>query len=133
MSSTSPFRTQDDLILEALANLGVRAAGQAVDPEDFSYVEEKIDSIFRKLAALEIVYIPDANNIPGAYFSDLAAIVAGEVATKFGSNADHYGMLISRGLGGFGQTPVGAGAAAQSLKIMTRGRPTFEPLRTESY
>jgi hypothetical protein len=133
MSSTSPFRTQDDLILEALANLGVRAAGQAVDPEDFSYVSEKIDSVLRKLAALEIVYVPDANNIPGAYFSDLADIVAGEVATKFGSNPDFFVTLVNRGLGGAGSVPVGAGSAAQSLKIMTRGRPTYEPLRTESY
>ena len=133
MAPTSPFRTQNDLIVEALANLGVLAAGQSIDPEDFSYVEEKLDSILRKLAALEICYVPDANNIPGAWFSDLADIVAGECATKFGSNPDHYAMLLSRGLGGVASVPVGAGAAAQSLKQMTRGKPTFEILRTESY
>jgi hypothetical protein len=133
MATNSPFRTSNDLVYEALANLGVLAAGQSVDPTDFSAVSEKLDSIFRKLAALEICYVPDANNIPGAWFSDLADIVAGECAMKFGSNADHYSMLIMRGLGGVGEVPVGAGAAAQSLKQMTRGRPTYESLRTESF
>lgn len=130
---TSPFRTYQDLISEALANLGVLSAGQSIDPEDFSYVNEKLDSIFRKLAALEICYVPDPSNIPGAWFSDLADIVAGECCTKFGVTSDDYVKLVNRGLGGAGNVPVGAGTAAQSLKIMTRGRPTGEPLVTESF
>lgn len=133
MMSTSPYRTSRDLVNEALANLGVLAAGQPVDPEDYAYVNEKLDSILRKLAALEIVYVPDADNIPGAFFSDLADIVAGECATKFGSTPDDYVKLVNRGLGGAGGVPVGAGTAAQSLKIMNRGRPTGEVLRTESF
>ena len=129
MATNSPYRTSSDLVTEALANLGVLEAGQPIDPEDFSYVDEKLDSIFRKLAALEICYVPDAENIPGEWFSDLADIVAGECATKFGANPDHYTMLIMRGLGGAGGVPIAAGAAAQSLKIMTRGRPTGEAQR----
>jgi len=84
MSNTSPYRTSSDLVLEALSNLGVLAAGQPVDVEDFNWVNEKLDSIYRKLAGLEICYVPDPNNIPGAWFSDLADIVAGECASKFG-------------------------------------------------
>lgn len=129
MASTSPFRTSNDLILEALANIGVLAAGQTVSPEDFNYVNEKLDSIFRKLAALEICDVPDESNIPGEWFSDLADIVAGECVTKFGGDMN----LINRGIGGWGNVPVGAGTAAQSLKIINRGRPTGEPLQTESY
>ena len=130
---TQPFRTSADLITEALANLGVLAAGQSVDPEDYSYVSTKLDSILRKLAGLEICYVPDPENIPGAWFSDLADIIAGECARKFGFGGQDLSDVINRGLGGSAQIPVGAGAAAQSLKIMTRGRPTGEPLRTESY
>lgn len=133
MSATSPYRTSQDLITEVLANLGVLAAGQAIDPEDFSYVNEKLDSIFRKLAALEICYVPDPNNIPGAWFSDLADIVAGSCCTKFGVTNDDYVKLVNNGLGGAGNVPIGAGTAAQSLKIMLRGRPTYEVLRTESF
>jgi len=66
------------------AYLGVLAAGQPIDPEDFNWIQEKLDSIYRKLGALEIAYVPDPNNIPGAWFADLADIVAGECASKFG-------------------------------------------------
>ncbi len=123
------YRTDADLVLEALANLGVLASGQSVDPEDYAYVQTKLDAIRRKLAALEIVNVPDITNIPGEYFADLADIVAGECATKFGATDEDVAKLIDRGLGGR-NTPVGGGAAAQSLKQMTRGKPTFEPLRT---
>ena len=42
--------------------------------------------------------------------------------------------LKAAGLGGPPSPfPVGAGAAAQSLKMMLRGRPTGEPLQTESF
>ena len=119
------YRTQTDLVLETLANLGVLAAGQAPDVEDVQYVTEKLDAIFRMLAGLDICYIADPNNIPGALFSPLADIVAGDCATKFGSSPDDLAKLTQKGLG----VPPGSGAAAMALKQITRGRPTFEPLR----
>jgi hypothetical protein len=131
---SQPFLTSSDLVLETLGELGVLAAGQTVGPEDFTYVEVRVDPLFRTLAALEIVYVADPNSIPGEWFLPLVAILAGECATKFGGspelkNAGLGGAVI----GGAIPVPVGAGAAAQSLKIMTRGRPTGEPLRTESF
>lgn len=123
--ASQPFRTSSDLCLKALSLLGILAAGQTVAPEDFETVSSQLDSIFRKLAALEIVYAADPNNIPGEWFLDLAAIVSGEVSTDFGADASY----IQKGLG----IPPGSGAAALSLKIMTRGRPTGEPQRTESF
>lgn len=133
MSITSPFRSSSDLITEALANLGVLAAGQTIDPEDFSWVNEKLDSIFRQIAALEIVYVSDPNNIPGAWFASLADIVAGECASKFGLVGQEYTDKVNRGLGGAGPVPIGAGTAAMSLKIIGRGRPTYETLRIMNF
>lgn len=137
MPATSPYRTQADLINEALANLGVLSAGQPTDPEDYNYVQEKLDAIVRKLAGLEIVFVPDVNNIPGAWFSDLADIVAGETATKFGMTGQALADLMNKGLGGAvgpaGPVPVGGGSAAKSLKQMMRGRPTGEVLRVEYF
>lgn len=133
MAINSPYRTQADLILEALKNLNIIAAGQPVDPEDFGYINEKIDPIFRQLMGLEIVAVPDPNNIPGAWFSSLADIVAGECATKFGLVGQDLMDKVNKGLGGMGNVPIGAGTAAQALKIMTRGRPTYEPLRFVNY
>lgn len=109
--------------------MGVLSAGNPIDPEDFNYVNEKLDPIFRKLAGLEIVFVSDPGNIPGLWFSDLADIVAGECATKFGIVGQEYVTLVNKGLGGAAGVEIGAGTAAKSLKIMGRGRPTYEPLR----
>ncbi len=127
------YRTSIDLITETLANLGVLAAGQSIDPEDFNYVTARLDPTIRKLAALDIVWIADQNNIPGAFFSDLADILAGECATKFGATPDDVIKLTNKGLGG--PPPlgggVGSGAAAMSLKQMLRGRATGEVVYSE--
>jgi hypothetical protein len=133
MPATSPYLTQAELVDETLANLGVKSAGQPTDPEDALYVTEKLDSIVRKLAGLDIVYVPDINNIPGAWFSDLADIVAGECAEKFGQNGAGLADMVNKGLGGAAGVPVGGGAAARSLKQMNRGRPTGEVLRVEYF
>lgn len=133
MPPTSPYRTQTDLITEVLANLGVLSAGQPTDPEDTNYVAEKLDAIARKLMGLDIVYIPDMNNIPGIFFADLADIVAGETATKFGVTGQALADLVNKGLGGAGPVQVGAGAAAKSLKQIGRARYTGEVLRQEYF
>jgi hypothetical protein len=125
----SQYRTATDLINEALANLGVLGAGQPVDPEDTTYVAEKLDAIMRKIAALEIVTVADVNAIPGAWFADLADIVAGECASKFGATPDDVMKLTQKGLG----VPPGSGAAALSLKQMMRARPTGEVLLVEYF
>jgi hypothetical protein len=127
------YRNSTDLVTEALANLGLLVAGQPANVEDFNYVNEKLDAIFRKLAALDITYVPDPNNIPGAWFSDLADIVAGECCTKFGVTNDDYAKLVNRGLGGVNGIDVGSGAAAKSLREMRRGRPTGETLQAHYF
>jgi hypothetical protein len=135
MATGGRYRNQADLITETLANLGVLAPGQPIDAEDSNYVSEKLDSIFRMLAALEICVVADANSIPGEWFSPLADIVAGECATKFGITGIDFTNLLKKGLGApqpDGNGP-GSGAAALTLKAIGRGRPTFERLRTEHF
>lgn len=133
MTVYNPYRTSSDLVLAALGKLGVLSPGQAVSAEDFATINNNLDSLFRKLGGLEIVYVADPNNIPGEWFADLVLIVAGESADDFGAVGQELDTMINRGLGGSGAVPVGAGAAAQSLKVMTRLRPTGEPLRTDSF
>lgn len=129
MAIAGRFRTSADLITETLANLGVLAVGQAQDPEDTAYVNQKLDGIFRMLASLEICFVADPNAIPGEWFTALADIVAGECATKFGSSPDDYAKLVKQGLG----SPKGSGAGAMALKAITRGKPTYERLRVEYF
>lgn len=129
MAINSPFRTSADLVLDVLKNLQVYSVGNPVDPEDFAFVNEKLDPTVRKLAMLEVVYVADVNNIPGAWFSDLSDIVAGECASRFGFKGQDLMDVVNKGLGGSGGVDVGAGTAAKSLKIGGRGRPTYEVLR----
>lgn len=129
MAISGRFRSEADLITETLANLGVLAPGQSIDVEDYNYVAEKLDSLFRTLAFLDICYVPDQNNIPGEWFSSLADIMAGECATKFGGTQEEYAKLKQQGLG----IPPGSGAGAMALKQITRGRPTYERLRVEYF
>ena len=131
--TTQPFRNSNDLILKVLSNLGVAAVGQFISPEDFSKVQDNLDSIFRKIGALEICFVPDPDSIPGEWFIDLAAIVTGEVATDFGVSDAEFTKLTRAGLGGAGGVDIGAGVAAQSLKIMNRGKPTGEPTRIDYF
>ena len=133
MANNTPFRSSADLVLEVLKNLGVLSVGQQVDPEDFTAVNDKLDALFRKLGGLEIVYVADPANIPAVWFADLSDIVAGEVASDFGVVGQEFIDKVNKGLGGVAGVEIGAGTAAQSLKIMTRGRPTYEPLRFLNY
>lgn len=129
----APFQTSATLVQKALGKLGVWSPGQVVNPEDSIVITGQLDDIFRKLSGLEIVYVADAENIPGEWMNDLACIVAGECATDFGATGQALADLVNRGLGGAAGVSVGAGTAVQSLKIMTRGRPTGEPQVTHSF
>lgn len=133
MATNSPYRSSSDLVTEALSNLGVLSAGQPIDPEDFNWVNEKLDSIFRMLGGLEVVYVADANNIPGAWFAPLADIVAGECASKFGLVGQEFIDKVNKGLGGQAGVEIGAGTAAKALKIMLRARPTYEIQRMQNF
>lgn len=123
------YRTQTDLINQALKNLGVLAAGNAADPEDFSTVQENVDPLIRTLASLDICYIGDPNNIPGELFLPLADVLADQCSSKFGSTPEDRAALNLKGLG----TPPGTGAGAMTLRQINRGRPTYEVLRTQSF
>lgn len=130
MAYAGQYRTLNDLISEALAKLGVLSSGQPVDPEDYNYVFSAYDGILRKLAGLEIVTLSsfDTTSIPGAWFMDLASIIAGEVCSKFGYTGQDRTDKLNEGLGDGVSVPIGGGAAALSLKQMTRLKPTGEPL-----
>lgn len=123
------YRTQNDLVNMALKNLGVLAAGNAADPEDFNYVNENVDPLIRTLASLDICYIGDPDNIPGELFLPLADVLADVCSSKFGSTPEDRAALNAKGLG----TPPGSGAGAMQLRQVNRGRPTYETARFLSF
>jgi len=113
------FRTLSDLVLETLEKLGVLPDGQTPGIEDTARVTEAIPSILEELAGREIVFVPDPDNIPGAWFMPLANICAFELIEKFGIMGDEAATLSQRN-----------DAAILKLKIILRGRYTGESLPT---
>ena len=120
------YRTKADLVNEALGNLGALGLGQPANVEEAAYVSDSVDPSLRMLAGLDICYIADPENIPGALLNPLSDIVAGECANRFGASSDDFAKLQSKGLG----TPPGSGSAAMAIKAIMRGRPTYEPLKS---
>lgn len=122
-------KTRSDLVTEALDLLGVLPTGQPPEVEDAAKVDGKVDTTLASIAALEIATVGDADSIPDEWFDDVAAILAGACTTKFGLGADDTSRLLQSGLG----LPPGTGAAAMSLLIKARGRPTGEPIQVEYF
>lgn len=129
MATSGAYRTEADLITQVLFRLGALATGQPQDPEDTAAVQTMYDSTLRKLAALDLCFVADPNNIPGHWFNALADIVAQECAEGFGVAPDDYARLTQKGLG----SPPGTGDAARELRQMNRGRPTHEPLAIDYF
>jgi len=116
------MRTQADLIAKILEKLNVVPEGQAPEVEDSARVARNLPSLIEELAAREIVYVPDLENIPDPWFLSLASISAYELRNEFGVTGEFEATLQR-----------GNVEAILKLKEMTRGRPTFEPLKTLSF
>lgn len=116
------YRTQADLLQEVLENLGVLAAGQTPEIEDLGRVSEKLPSIISLLSATEVVYIPDINNIPDEFFIPLSNCVAYQCKAKFGISGDAAAQIDQD-----------YQVALLQFRVMNRGRPTGEVMRSDSF
>lgn len=116
------IRTRSDLVLEVLDALGILPAGQTAQPEDTDRIDEKVPSLLAEFAQREIVYIADPNSIPDADFSPIAAMIAYECREKFGITGDDATNLKDKN-----------NEAIAKLKIMHRGKPTYERSKIEYY
>lgn len=117
-----PTRTRADLVVKILEKLGVVPEGQAPEVEDTARVDRNLPSLFNELAAREIVYVPDIEAIPDMWFLSLAKIAAYELRNEFGVTGEFEGTLSRANEEGI-----------LAIKVMTRGRPTYEPLKTVSF
>ena len=91
---TGAFQASAMLVNAALGILGVASAGQPPDIEDFNLINDELGPLLRKLGGMDLPYIADVNNIPSIWFPDLADIVAGEFAYRFGATKDDADDLI---------------------------------------
>lgn len=115
-------RTSADLVTKILEKLGVVPEGQIPEVEDTARIERNLASMIEELAAREIVYVADIENIPDAWFLSLASICAYEMRNEFGVTGEFEATLAN-----------GNQTAIDKLRVMTRGKPTYEPLKTVSF
>ena len=117
MAST---RTRNDLILKILEKLGVAATGQSPEAEDTARVDANLDSLIAEIRAAEIVDIYDLDAIEPEYFLSVASICAYELRDEFGVMGEHLSDLSRKNA-----------EAIAKLEMITRAKPTYEPLKAE--
>lgn len=117
-----PARSQADLVQKVLEKLFVVPEGQAAETDDTSRVTANVQSAIDALGGREEIYVPDVNNIPPALFLDLAKVIAYELKDEFGLSGEMLQKCSTANTEGL-----------RNLRIMSRGRPTYEPLKTLSY
>jgi len=118
----SEFYTRSDLVLRTLGKLGVRAAGQTPNAEDYDNVDGYLDGTLAALAARDIVLVNDADAIPAAFLNDIAALLAKDSASEFGVMADEMAKIDSE-----------AAQAIVNLRIMQSKTITGQRMQAEYF
>src|SRR5262245_5350416 len=115
----SHTRTRRDLVNEALANLGILAAGQTASAEDFEAVDGKVDQLIAWLEATDVISVDNIDDILPEWFGPLSVLLADESALMFGLP----GIPPSQ------SNPQPRQFAIDQLRLTVYGRPTYEPLK----
>lgn len=81
-------QTKADLVREVLGELFSLASGQTPSAEDTAFVEQRIDPTLAALAARNVIYIADSDDIDDAKFDALVAYLTEICGPKFGRPRD---------------------------------------------
>lgn len=119
----STTRTRNDLVNEALMNLGVLAAGQSPAAEDFQAVNGKVEALIAYLEKAQILDIDTIDTIEPEWFAPLAVLLADDAALEFGLP----GVPASQ------SNPQPRQAAEDRLRLVSYGRPTYEVQKTDYF
>lgn len=82
---TDFFKTRDQLKERAAKDLGVILPGEALSTEDDETLDGLVDPLIAQLAADEVVYIGNIEEIELEYFLPLASLLANMAGPDFGS------------------------------------------------
>jgi hypothetical protein len=77
-------KTQTDLVNQGLRVLGILAAGQAADPEDFDAMLDYVGPLVAELDVRRVVTVDDVEAIPEEWFFPLAVLLGDRAAREFG-------------------------------------------------
>jgi hypothetical protein len=116
-------RTRNDLVNQALANLGILAAGQTAAAEDFDAVDGYVDSLVAWLDETDVVTVDDLSAIPDSWFNALAVLLADDCALQFGLP----------GVPAKPSAPNPRQGAIDDIRLVVYGRPTYQVQKTEYF
>ena len=115
MVDTIKNRTQ--LIHRALAAIGALEPGEAPSTEDYNTMDNLVDPLIVMLAADDVVYIDDSEEIPVAYFIPLANLLGNMAGPDFGSPVNDDAKMRDEA----------------TLKRITATQPTYEAQKGNYY
>ena len=110
-------KTRQELVEDALGNLGVLAVGQPVPAEDFATVDALVDPLIRRLEVDGVVTVDDIEAIPFEWFPALSRLLANEAAPKYGSPINRDAR----------------NADEDELRRLTASGPTYETMVVEYF
>lgn len=109
--------TRQELVTQALYDLGVAYPGQAASDADSADVDKFVDGMLAQLSRRGVVYVGDVDAIEDEFFRPLALLLANEAKVEFGTPIPADDVLL----------------AENRLRQMTYSRPTREVLQSEYY
>ncbi len=119
-------KSREELITEALDQLGIIVPGQAPSATIMNKVDTLLDPVMEQLAGLDIYYVDDAGEIGpsggairSSAFMALGAYLANAAAAKFNLPADAKLKALAL-------------EAEQTLRTLTRPSSTRKVLRTDA-
>ena len=87
--------TKSNLTEEVIGELFQLGSGQTPNAEDTAWVEARINATLAELAKLQIIYVPDAENVADEAFNGLVAYMTEVCGPKFGRPRDPAAKLAA--------------------------------------
>lgn len=81
-------KTRQELVHQALRELGVLAEGQPVSAEDYAGVDRHLDGLLEELRDRDVACVPNAELTEERFFLPLALILADRSKSVFGRSGD---------------------------------------------
>lgn len=115
-------KTRRELVLRALAVLGIGSVGQAPSDDDYAAVNDMVPSLVARLYAEEDVYLDSAETFDEAAFEPMAALLARDMIDVFALGLEEAQRVTAL-----------ADNALVRLKRQLRGAPTYAPLKVDYF
>jgi len=115
MADTS--KTRDQLIHRALKNIGIIEAGESPAAEDYASVDDLVDPLIATLAADEVYYLGDTDEIPLDVYLPLSRLLGNAAGPDFGYPFNEDAKRMDEAI----------------LRRLSSTEPTLETLKVKSY